>query len=139
MKTVSKFKRIGIVWGFVALLLAGIPTAAAAQSAAFTVARLVTCEDVQNRTPINVREVFPAGTETVFCFLEAHDIVQPTEVKMVWYHEEQEVAQVPLKIGQSPRWRTFASKEIMGMKGNWKVYLVDVADNTLASVQFVVE
>ena len=139
MKTVLRFKRSGAVGGLVLLLLAGIPTAAPCQSAAFTVARLVTCEAVRDRAPVNVTEVFPAGTEIVYCFLEARDIPQPTEVKMVWYHGDQEVAQVPLAIGQGPRWRTYASKEMMGMKGNWKVYLVDAADNTLASVQFVLE
>jgi hypothetical protein len=139
MKRVLRFKRSGLVVGLIILLLAGIPTAAISQSTAFTVARLVTCEGVQDRTPVNVTEVFPAGTETVYCFLEARDIAQPTEVKMVWYHGEQEVAQVPLTIGQGPRWRTFASKKTLGMKGNWKVYLVDTADNTLASVQFVLE
>jgi len=136
---VAQIKRIGVVWGVVGLLLAGIPAAVNAQSAAFTVARLVACENVQDRTPVDVREVFPAGTETVYCFLEARDIAQPTEVKMVWYYEDQEVAQVPLTIGQGPRWRTYSSKKTQGMKGNWKVYLVDIADNTLASVQFVIE
>ncbi len=139
MKTVLRFKRSGVVGGLVLLLLAGIPTVAPCQSTAFTVARLVTCEAVRDRTPVNVTEVFPAGTETVYCFLEARDIAQPTDVKMVWYHGDQEVAQVPLAIGQGLRWRTYASKEMMGMKGNWKVYLVDAADNTLASVQFVLE
>jgi hypothetical protein len=139
MKTVMQFKGIGIAGALVFLLLAGLPTAATCQSTAFTVARLVTCEGVQDRTPVNVTEVFPAGTETVYCFLEARDIAQPTEVKMVWYHGEQEVAQVPLTIGQGPRWRTYASKKTLGLKGNWKVYLVDTADNTLASVQFVLE
>lgn len=139
MKTLMQFNGIGIAGGLVLLLLAGLPTAAISQSTAFTVARLVTCEGIQDRTPVNVTEVFPAGTETVYCFLEARDIAQPTDVKMVWYHGDQEVAQVPLAIGQGPRWRTYASKEMMGMKGNWKVYLVDAADNTLASVQFVLE
>jgi DNA polymerase III delta prime subunit len=128
-----------VLGGIVILLVGALPMAAVSQSAAFTVAKLVVCEDVQNRTPVNVKEVFPAGTETVFCFLEARDIPQTTEVKMVWFHEEQEVARVPLTLGQGARWRTFTSKRTMGLQGNWKVYLVDNADNTLASVAFVLE
>ena len=58
---------------------------------------------------------------------------------MVWYHEETELASVSLTVGQGPRWRTYSSKEIMGRTGNWKVYLVDNADNILASVQFAIE
>ena len=139
MKTVHEGIRLGVAGWIVLLLLGGLPATALSQTDAFTVARLVACEDVQNRMPINVAEVFPAGTETVFCFLEAHDIVQTTEVKMVWYHEEEEMAQVPLTIRQGPRWRTYASKKTMDRKGNWKVYLVDSGGNTLAAVQFVLE
>jgi hypothetical protein len=139
MKTILQPMRQGVVWGVVLLLLGGLPTAVLSQSDTFTVARLVACENVLNRAPVNVTEVFPAGTETVFCFLEARDISQTTEVKMVWYHQEQELAQVPLTIGQGLRWRTYASKKTLDRKGNWKVYLLDSADNTLASVQFVLE
>jgi hypothetical protein len=123
----------------VVLLLCTMPMVAMSQDSPFTVARLVVCDGVENRTPVNVMDRFPAGTETVFCFLEARDIPEATEVKMVWYHEEQEVAQVPLTIGQGNRWRTYTSKRTMALKGNWKVYLLDSADNTLASVQFVLE
>ena len=124
---------------FVMLLLGAMPMMAMAQAAPFSVARLVVCESVQNRSPVNITDRFPAGTETVYCFLEARDIPEATDVKMVWYHEEQEVARVPLTIGQGNRWRTYTSKKTMDMKGNWKVYLLDSADNSLASVQFVLE
>ena len=139
MKTLLLPARRGAVLGVVLMLLAGLPMTAMSQSGPFSVARLVVCENVQNRSPVNVTDVFPAGTETVFCFLEARDIQEATEVKMVWYHEEQEVARVPLSIGQGSRWRTYTSKKTMDQKGNWKVYLLDSADNTLASVQFVLE
>lgn len=138
MTTILSPVRRLVVLGAV-LLLAGLPMTAMSQSNLFSVARLVVCENVQNRSPVNVTDVFPAETETVFCFLEARDIQEATEVKMVWYHEEQEVASVPLTIGQGARWRTYTSKKTMAQKGNWKVYLLDSADNTLASVQFVLE
>lgn len=139
MKTVHDVLRWSAAGWIVWLLVGGLPAPALSQADAFTVARLVACEDVQNRMPVNVAEVFPAGTQTVFCFLEARDILQTTEVKMVWYHEEEELAQVPLTIGQGPRWRTYSSKQTLDRKGNWKVYLVDSSGNTLAAVQFVIE
>ena len=129
--------RLLIVIAFV--LLGGLPSAAQSPAGPFEVARMVVCAGVQDRTPIDVRDVFPADMEKIFCFLEARDIAQTTEVQMVWYHEETELASVPLTIGQGPRWRTYASKQTMGRKGNWKVYLLDDAGNTLASVQFVIE
>ena len=139
MKAVLSPMRSGVVLGLVLMLLAGLPMAAMSQASPFSVARLVVCENVQDRSPVNVMEVFPAGTQMVFCFLEARDIPEATEVNMVWYLEEQEVARVPLSIGQGERWRTYTSKKTMGQKGNWKVYLLDSADNTIASVQFVLE
>ncbi|MGD9330518.1 MAG: DUF2914 domain-containing protein [Desulfobacterales bacterium] len=139
MKMSLYLARYRMASGIVLLLLILAPLSVMAQSSPFTVARLVVCEDVQDRSPVNVTDVFPAGTDTVFCFLEAQEIQADTQVQIVWYFEEQEVARVPLAIGQGPRWRTYSSKETMGQKGNWKVYLLDDADNILASVQFALE
>ena len=139
MKTMQWMVMPRLLVDIARLLLGGVPSAAQSTDSPFEVARFVVCADVQNRTPVDVRDVFPADTETVFCFLEARDIQQATEVSMVWYHEESELASVSLTVGQSPRWRTYSSKETMGRKGNWKVYLLDGAGNTLASVQFIIE
>lgn len=130
---------LGALAAIAIVLLFIPPIAAQSPPGPFEVARLVVCSDVQNRNPIDVRDVFPAETVTVFCFLEARAVLETTAVTMVWYHEEEELASVPLTVGQSPRWRTYSSKEIQGRRGNWKVYLLDSADNTLASVQFVIE
>jgi hypothetical protein len=111
----------------------------AAQDAPFSVERLVVSTDVQDREPVGISDVFPAGTETVFCFLEARDIRQPVKVQMVWYFGDEELARVPLALGASARWRTYASKQVGGRQGNWKVYLQDESDQILGTVQFVVE
>ena len=121
------------------LVLTFMAGGAAAQGAPFSVARFVVGTDIQDREPVGMTDVFPAGTETVFCFLEARDISQPVKVQVVWYFGEEEVARVPLSLGAGPRWRTYASKKIGDRQGNWKVYLQDDADQTLGSVQFVVE
>ena len=121
------------------LVLTLLAAGAAAQNAPFSVERLVVGTDVDQREPVGVTDVFPTGTETVFCFLEARNITRPVEVQMVWYFGDAEVARVPLSMGAGPRWRTFASKKIGDRQGNWKVYLQDDADQVLGSVQFVVE
>ncbi len=122
-----------------ALVLTGMIAGAAAQGAPFTIERLVVGADVQEREPVGITDIFPAGTETVFCFVEARNISQPVNIQMVWYFGEEEVARVPLSLGAGPRWRTYASKKIGDRQGNWKVYLQDDADQTLGSVQFVAE
>jgi hypothetical protein len=138
-KSLQWLSRLGVLAVLTVAWLGVQPAAAQSPSVLFEVARLVVCSDVQNRAPVDVRDVFAAETGTVFCFLEARAVQETTEVTMVWYHEEEELASVPLTIGQSPRWRTYSSKEIQGRRGNWKVYLLDHTDNTLASVQFVIE
>ncbi len=122
-----------------ALVLTLMAGGAAAQGAPFSVARFVVGTDIQDREPVGMTDVFPVGTETVYCFLEARNISEPVEVQMVWYFGEEEVARVPLSLGAGPRWRTYASKKIGDRRGNWKVYLQDDADQVLGSVQFVVE
>ena len=112
---------------------------AAAQEANFQVAQFVVCSDVQNHAPVNVVDVFPAETERVFCFLEAHDVRQDTQVQIVWYHQDEELARVPLPLGQGERWRTYSSKLVNGLTGNWKVYLQDQSGAILSEVQFAVQ
>ncbi len=139
MRMLQSSTRQWMLLGVAVILLGVLPPSAPAQDTPFSVARLVVCEDVQDRTPVNVTDVFPAGTDTVYCFLEARDILADVEITVAWYYEDQEVARVPLSIGQGPRWRTYSSKKTMSQKGNWKVYLLDAGDNILASVQFVIE
>ena len=122
-----------------ALVLTLMSGGAAAQGAPFSVERFVVGTDVQDREPVGITDVFPAGTETVYCFLEARNISQSVEVQVVWYFGDEEVARVPLSLGAGSRWRTYASKKIGERQGNWKVYLQDDAEQVLGSVQFVVE
>ncbi len=121
--------------------MAGITLAdgAAAQDTPFSVARLVVGTDVQAREPVGVTDVFPTGTQSVVCFLEAQDIAQTTEVEMVWFFGDEEVARVPLSLGAGHRWRTFSRKQIGARQGNWKVDLQDTAGAVLGTVPFIVE
>jgi len=112
---------------------------AAAQETNFQVAQFVVCSGVQNHAPVNVMDVFPAGTERVFCFLDARDVRQDTQVQIVWYHQDEELARVTLPLGQGERWRTYSSKLVNGLTGNWKVYLQDQSGAILSEVQFAVQ
>lgn len=105
----------------------------------FTVSKMVVAEDVQNREPVGVAEIFPASTESVYCFIEATNISEDTEVTFVWYHEGQEMRSFTVPVMQGLRWRTFAYKNLYGKPGNWKVEVKDKAGNSVKSIQFKVE
>ena len=109
------------------------------QASAFTISRAVVAEDVVELEPIGVADVFSADSDKAYLFLEATDIAGESEASVVWYRENEEAARVSLRIGQGQRWRTFASKNINGLPGQWKVEVEDAGGNVLKTVAFKVE
>ena len=109
------------------------------ESPGFTIAQMVVCENVENRSPVGEAEVFPASTPKVYSYLEAKDIVEDTNVSFVWHFEENQVAKVDLTLRKGSRWRTYASKNIATFKGDWKVELQDASGKVLKAIAFRVE
>lgn len=119
------------------MLVISLP--ASGQENEFTIARLVIGTGVENREPMGVAETFPATTEKVYCFLEATEILKDTEVSFVWFLGEKEMLKTNLPLQTGPKWRTFADKNIGGMKGDWKVEIRDVKGNLVKDIKFKVE
>jgi hypothetical protein len=109
------------------------------EKAGFTVARFVVGTGVENREPVGVAETFPASTEKVSCFLEATGIAEDTEVSFVWFYGDKEMLKTSLPLKMGSRWRTYATKNLAGMKGDWKVELRDSNGNPLQEIKFKVE
>jgi hypothetical protein len=105
----------------------------------FSISRLVIAGSIEDREPVGMVNSFSASTEQVYCFLEAADIKENTSVSFVWYYGEEEKAKVTLPLGKSSRWRTYSSKKLGGLRGNWKVVLQDSNSAALQSVEFTVE
>jgi len=105
----------------------------------FTISRMVISERVTDREPDGIADTFSADTETVFCFLETQDINVDTAISFVWYFEGQEKARITLPLQKGVRWRTFSSKKLANMKGNWTVELKDNSGIVLNTVSFKVQ
>lgn len=116
-----------------------LPSVFAMDGPGFAVSRMVVCEDILAREPLGVADTFAAATEKVYCFLEARDIEEDTDVSFVWYYNDREMARVVLPLRQGGRWRTNSSKQLAGLKGQWKVELQDASGAVLNSVSFLVE
>ena len=112
---------------------------AKAEKMGLTVARLVIGTGVENREPIGVAETFPATTEKVYCFLEATNIPEDMEITFVWFHGEKEMLKTGLSLKMGPKWRTYADKNLRGLKGGWKVEVKDAKGNLIKDVKFKVE
>lgn len=122
-----------------AVAIVGMILSASGQEKEFTIARLVVGTGVENREPVGVAEAFPATTEKVYCFLEATEISKDMEISFVWFHGEKEMLKTNLPLQTGPKWRTFANKNIMGMKGDWKVEVRDTKGNLLKDIKFKVD
>ncbi len=109
------------------------------EAQAFAIARMIVCENVENREPVGEAEVFPASTPKVYSYLEAKDIAEDTNVSFVWHFEENQVAKVNLTLRKGSRWRTYASKNVATFKGDWKVELQDASGKVLKAIAFRVE
>jgi hypothetical protein len=105
----------------------------------FTFTRMVMSEKISDREPHGITNIFSGDTESVFCFLEVKNIEQDTTISFVWYFEGQEKARVNLPLKRGRRWRTFSSKKIAHLKGNWTVELQEESGIVLNTVPFQVQ
>ena len=111
----------------------------AKEAAALAIARAVVGTGVENSEPVGAAQTFPASTEKVYCFIEATNIPKDTEVTFVWSHGGKELSKFNLPLKTGSRWRTFAYKNLNGMKGDWKVEIKDADGKLLKDVAFKVE
>jgi len=109
------------------------------EATGFTIARLVVGTGVESHEPVGVVGSFPDSTERVYCFLEATNIAKDTDVSFVWSHGKNEMRKISLFLKMGPRWRTYAFKNLRGLKGDWKVEIKDANGNFLKDVKFKVE
>jgi hypothetical protein len=68
----------------------------------------------------------------VYCFLQAADIPKDKEVSFVWFHEGKEILKTILPMKMGKRWRTYADKNLRGLKGGWKVEIKGMDGNLLS-------
>ena len=105
----------------------------------FTISGLSIAGSIENLEPVGVVDIFAASTEKVYCFLEAASIKKDTTVTFAWYHQEKRMAIVNLPLKKGAKWRTYSSKRLGGLKGEWKVELQDADLNVLQTIRFTVE
>jgi hypothetical protein len=109
------------------------------EAAGLTISRLVVGTGVEASEPVGAAETFPASTEKVYCFVEAAQIPKDMEISFVWSHNGKELLKTALPLKAGPRWRTYANKNLRGLKGEWKVEIKDPDGKTLKEVKFKVE
>ncbi len=105
----------------------------------FTIARLIVGTGVEKSEPVGTAESFPASTEKVYCFMEATQIPKDIEISFVWSYGGKEMLKTTLPLKAGAKWRTYANKNLRGLKGEWKVEIKDSDGKVLKDVTFKVE
>ena len=123
----------------VTLSLSFFSPASSMDDPVFIINRMVMCGKIADKEPVASGDTFSAVTEKVYCFLEAREIEDDTTVSFVWYFENTEMARVSLPLEKGMRWRTYSSKKLAGLKGNWKVELQEYSGVVLNTVYFQVQ
>lgn len=121
----------------ISLALIGIPlTGVMAQE--LTVTRAAVCQDVADREPVGSGDVFPAGTERVFCHTEIDGAEGESEVTHNWYYKGALKASVVLPV-RAGKWRTWSSKTMLPeWTGEWMVEVLSKDGTPLESIIFFV-
>jgi hypothetical protein len=141
---VSVVLSLSLVSGFV-LAQQSAPAAPApeaqpsAPAQGLTISRMEIAGSVENREPVGVAASFPSSQDRVFCYVELKDVPDDTSITFVWSFGQNEMGKVTQQVRQSSRWRTWSSKQIGGMKGDWKVDVLDGSGAVLKSATFKVE
>jgi hypothetical protein len=130
-----------IFYVLIALIIAlvFVPPVYSMDDPGFTISRMVMSETISDREPNDITDIFSVKTESVSCFLEAIDIEVDTTISFIWYFEGQEKARVTLPLQKGRRWRTYSSKKLAKMKGNWTVELQEPSGIVLNTVAFQVQ
>lgn len=94
--------------------------------------------DVIDRMPVGSDSTFVASVGLVYCWTRVAGAEGEVAIHHVWFHGDQEMADVELRIGGSP-WRTWSSKAIVPeWTGAWRVEVRDSAGSVIETIRFTV-
>jgi hypothetical protein len=118
---------------------AAVKTPASVVAPVLTLTRMEICSNVTDRRPVDIDTHFPSSQDKVYCFLEFGGAAKETSVTVVWTLNQLEVGRVNLPVRRFPLFRTWANKTIFGMKGDWKVDVLDDKGALLRTAAFTVQ
>lgn len=123
------------------LLLAGVTGVAAQQpqmaaGSQPAIAEAVLTTDIMDRQPVDNLTSVAADVGLVYMWTRVVGAEGEVEIEHVWYHGDDEMARVPLRVAGS-NWRTWSSKNIEpSWTGDWRVDVIGPDGTVLESVRF---
>lgn len=91
---------------------------------------------IEDRTPVDDVEVFPAADGQLYCFTKVVGVGEPTEIVHLWYRGEELMSRVVLPV-RSSGWRTWSIKSFLPeWQGAWRVEVRDSQGELLKELEF---
>ncbi len=113
--------------------------ASVAQAEGLRVADGTITSAIENQTPVDRIESYPADFGKLYCFTRIVGAQGDTEITHVWYFQDNELARVTLPV-RSSDWRTYSSKRFLPQwAGDWRVVVLDGELNEIATIPFRLE
>jgi len=130
--------KVQVVFSLIVMcILALLPASSIGQAESkMGIARIVLCEGIEDREPVNESVDFPLDAGTIFCFTEIQDIGSPKTIMHRWYQGDKLMANVSLTV-EGNRFRTWSSKKIAPQAvGEWRVEVANEAEEILGEITF---
>ena len=106
--------------------------------AELTVTESAISRDVVDRMPVDADTTFASDVGRLYCWTRISGAEGETTVHHVWFHGDEERADLELRVGASP-WRTWSNKAIVPeWTGDWRVEVRDADGNVLETIRFTV-
>lgn len=114
-------------------------TAAEDEASNVTIADANVCQDVQDRSPVGISDVFVKEAPKVFCFCRVVGAEPGTQIIHNWYYNGSLKASVKLNV-RSSNYRTWSSKRMSpDWDGEWMVEILSHEGQPLESIIFFVK
>jgi hypothetical protein len=132
----TKYLLLGVSILLFVVIAPGSFSAEPSQEPACVIEKLVMARTVENREPVGEGVEFDAASGKVYCWMKVNCPSPPTTIKHVWYQDDRKVFQLVLEVKYATM-RTWSVKGIA--PGNWRVDVIDEADQVMGSVKFQVK
>jgi Protein of unknown function (DUF2914) len=115
------------------------PAAPVGSQTAIRIPEAVVCQDVVNRGPVGVGDVFAKEVPRVYCFTHVVGAAPGTQLIHNWYYQGKLKASVKLTVGSSD-FRTWSYKSMIPQwTGEWMVEILLSTGTPLQNIIFVIK
>jgi hypothetical protein len=115
------------------------PTVPVAAQPEIRIPEAVVCQDVMNRAPVGVGDVFAKDVSRVYCFTHIVGAASGTQLIHNWYYQGKLKASVNLTVGSSD-FRTWSYKTMLPQwTGEWMVEVLLSNGTPLQNITFVIK